>query len=212
MGTPEDVSWNFSGIGDLELQTNYAFYKPSERHLPTVFGTFALELPTGRKTVLNSDGEEADSGITPGSSSYDTTWGVRTLQHLSVPTLGSDYALMPIYTGFSYRINGKGREDYRLGNQFHLRAGGVYPVLSWLGIIQQFDYLDHARDHAGDTHEEVEKTGGEFLYYAPGVQFRLGDHWEWATLIQIPLYRRVNAIQLTSPYNLNTSLSYRFTF
>jgi len=55
----------------------------------------------------------------------------------------------------------------------------------------------------------VGKTGGEYVYYSPGLQVRWGD-WEWSNLVQIPIYQRVNQIQLTSDYNLLTNLSYKF--
>jgi hypothetical protein len=66
------------------------------------------------------------------------------------------------------------------------------------------------RDDRGDTSEEIGKTGGEFLYFSPGIQIHLLENWNWHTTLQIPVYQRVNQIQLTSDYNLQTGLSYRF--
>ncbi len=202
--------WDFTDIGDLSVQTRYAFFKPAEAKHPTLFGIFGMEFPTGKSHITNDDGDEAEPGITPGSASYDFIVGGASLQHFSVPTAGGLNAAMPLFLSVNYKINGKGHEDYRLGNLLAVNLGTTYPIMKWLGIMSQLNLVVKEMDDKGETSEEVQKTGGEYLYYSPGLQFRLAEAWEWSTVVQIPIHQRVNEIQLTSDYNVLSSVNYKF--
>jgi hypothetical protein len=202
--------WDFSGLGDLSAVARYAFYKPAERSRPTVSGIAGMEFPTGKSQVLNSDGDSADPALTPGSASWDVIVGASAVEHWSMPTLRRTYATMPLFLSVQYKINGQGHEDYRLGNILNTHLGVTYPVLPTIGFISQLNAVVKARDEQGQTIEEVGKTGGEYVYYSPGLQILVGHAWEWSTIVQVPIYQRVNQIQLTSGYNLLSNLSYKF--
>jgi len=202
--------WDFTELGDLSLQARYAVYKPELDSRPTLSVLGGVEFPTGKSRITNAGGDEAEPGITPGSASWDGVIGGVSLQHVSVPSLGGAYAAMPLFVSVTYKINGKGHEDYRLGNILSANTGVIYPVVKWMGVIQQFNLIVREKDERGLTGEEIEKTGGESLFYSPGLRFLLADAWEWSTLVQVPVRQRVNQIQLTAPYHLQTSLSYRF--
>lgn len=202
--------WDFTEIGDFTAQARYAFFKPAQDSRPTLSGLFGMEFPTGKTHITNSDGDEAEPGITPGSASYDFIVGGVSLQHFSVPTVGGQYAAMPLFLSVHYKINGKGHEDYKLGNVLAANLGTAYPIAKWLGFISQLNLVVKEKDDKGQTYEEVQKTGGEYLFYSPGVQLRLADAWEWSTVVQVPIRQRVNEIQLTSDYNVLSSVNYRF--
>lgn len=204
------AGWDFFDVGDLSVQSRVALFKPTEAARPTLFGIFGVEFPTGKSHITNAEGDEAEPGITPGSDSYDFTLGAASLQHFSVPAWGGHSALLPLFLSADYRFNGKGHEGYRIGNVFTVNLGARYPVFEWLGILSQLNLVVNERDDRGMTSEAVGKTGGERLYYSPGLQWRLAGAWEWSTLVQIPLYQRVNQIQLTSDYNVLSSVNYRF--
>jgi len=53
-------------------------------------------------------------------------------------------------------------------------------------------------------------TGREELFLSPGLRYHLTDNLAVYTLIQLPAYRRVNGIQLTSDWNLTSGVFYRF--
>ena len=202
--------WDFSGLGDLMVQARFAFLKPEENRRPTLSAILGGEFPTGKDEAPNADGDHADPGITPGSGSTDGIVGLAWLQHFSMPMWGGEYALMPLFFSVTYKANGEGHDDYRLGYQLTASAGATYPATPRLGLIGQVNLLVKGRDSAGMTSEEVEKTGGDCLYVSPGVLVRITDDLEWSTLIQIPVRQRVNEIQITSNYNLLARLSYKF--
>jgi len=202
--------WDFANLGDLVLQTRYAVFRPEKASHPTLSGIFGIEFPTGKSEIENSAGSSAEPGITPGSASYDFVIGGASVQNFRVPTLKTEKALMPLFVSLTYKINGKGHDEYRLGNVLSANAGVTYPLTRRLGFITQVNLLVKERDDEGTTHEEVETTGGEYLYVSPGILLRLSDSWEFTTIVQLPVRQRVNNIQLTSDYNVQAGLSYKF--
>jgi len=209
-GMPIPSQWDFSGIGDLALRTRYAVFKPEAKSHPTVSLIGGVEFPTGKSEVHNAAGDHAEPGMTPGSDSWDWVLGASTLQHFSVPMVGGEYGMMPLFFSVTHQWNGKGHDDYRIGRQLGVNTGVVYPVRSWVGIITQLNLLVRGKDDRGATYEEIEKTGGEYLYVSPGLQVRPTDALELSAIVQVPVRQRVNQIQLTSDYNLLLGLGYRF--
>ena len=57
----------------------------------------------------------------------------------------------------------------------------------------------------------MEKTGGTFVYVSPGIQLGLSEALSVFAVIQIPVYQRVNVIQLTSDQNVSMGVSYTFS-
>lgn len=201
--------WDFTGVGDLLAQVRYAVIRPKEQ----TWGLYlngGVEFPTGMSEVDNDQGEHAEAALTPGSASYDAVAGASTLRHFSVPLVTGEYGLMPFFASLHYKWNGKGHDDYLIGNILTTSAGVTYPLLTRWGFIAQVNFVSRAEDGAGTTHEEVEKTGGDYLYVSPGLQWRPMDHLEVYSIVQLPVYQRVNEIQLTSDWNLLAGLSYRF--
>lgn len=211
-GDLEDATWSFSGTGDLITRLRYAVLLDEGRGLGTWSVIAGGKFPTGRHHVKNSAGDHAEPGITPGTGSYDLILGAAWHKRLQGQALAGGRTPWPLYLSLTYRVNGPGDEGYRLGNVFQANVGTAYPVSRRWGALVGFDLLVRQRDWKGRTNEETQKTGGEFLYFSPGVLWRITDHWEASSLIQIPVHQRVNQIQIVSRYNMLASVSYRFQF
>lgn len=209
-GTDIYDAWDFSGVGDLVAMMRYAVFQPTQSNRPTVYGILGGKFPTGNHNKMNHDNEAAEIGIQPGSGSYDLIVGGSTLQRFSAPMVTGGYGTMPLFFTTTYQRNTRGVDDYRIGHVLLVTAGTSYPVTSVVAVATQLNLKVKAKDLRGQTSEEVHKTGGEFLYFSPGLEFRLGSHWLASTVVQLPIYQRVNQIQLVSNYNLLSSLSYRF--
>lgn len=219
MGSDLLESWDVKGMGDLTFLNRVAVVQPENPAHPALFLSAGVKLPTGKDnakgisqdTTNAIESEEAEVGIQPGSGSTDLILGASGLQSYSVPTLTQAYARLPIFWSTTYRFNGKGKEDYRLGNTLIANAGFVYPLFPKVGWTTQVNLRISRPDDAGKTNEEIEKTGGTYVYASPGFRFELGENfWSYITL-QLPIYQRVNEIQLTSDQNLLTGISYRFS-
>lgn len=202
-------AWNFSGVGDFVTQLRYAVWVPSRASLPTVYGILGGKFPTGATHKTNEE-DEAEVSIQPGSGSYDLIVGAATRQTFSVPMLTGLYATMPLFMTATYQRNGHGRDDYKVGNNALINVGTSYPLISQVGFLTQLNVRIRERDERGDTGEETDKTGGEFVYISPGLEWRITPRLRLSGLVQWPVYQRVNQIQLTSDYNLVASVSYAF--
>ncbi len=210
--TDEDIlrSWDISGVGDLSVLTRYAFWKPESRHEPTLSAILGGEFPTGRHHKKNAEGNEAEPGIQPGSNSYDLIVGLSSLQTFSVPMLSGQHGTLPVFSSLLGQFNGAGNDDYRLGDTLNVNLGTSYPLSPKFGLLTQLNFILRDRDGIGRTDQEVRKTGGEFLYFSPGIEFHPSDSWRAFALVQIPVYQRENSIQVVSDYNVLVGASYRF--
>jgi len=208
----EDIleAWDINGWGDLAVRVKVAFWVPESRHLPTLSAFVGGEFPTGTHVEKNNDGDAAEAGIQPGSNSYDLILGLSSRQEFSVPMLRGGYGTLPLFSSVIGQLNGPGTDDYRLGDTLQVNLGTSYPLMKQVGLLGQINFLLKDLDDQGRTGEEIRKTGGEFLYFSPGIEFRPTQNWRMFALVQLPVYRRVNSIQLVSDYNVMFGASCRF--
>lgn len=209
-GTDITDSWNFTGMGDLTLLARYAIVREGQR-MPRLAIIAGGILPTGRDRVVNADGAEAEAGILPGKSAYSVILGGSVSKNLSAKTASGVYAKMPLFFSSTYQWNDEGIDHYKIGNSLQANVGTVYPVFPRLGFMLQSNLRIARRDGKGNTGEEVQKTGGTFVYVSPGLQFGMTESLWSYFLVQVPVYQRVNGIQLVSDYNFLGGLSYRFS-
>lgn len=208
----EDIleSWDFEGLGDLRLLTRFLFWKPENPRNPALSVLLGGEFPTGDSDEANEGGDIAELGIQPGSNSYDLLLGLSSRQVFKAPMAKGGYGTLPFFVSLLGQLNGAGTDDYRLGDTLQVSAGTSYPLLPKVGLMGQVNFLLKDRDDKGRTSEEIQKTGGEFLYLSPGLEFRPTDNWRVYMLAQIPVYQRVNSIQVVSDYNLLFGAAWRF--
>lgn len=208
----EDIltSWDLEGFGDLRLLTRWLFWNPENPRNPALSAILGGEFPSGAHEERNEEGDLAESSIQPGSNSTDLILGFSSRQRFEVPMFRGGYGVMPFFTSVTGQINGPGTDDYRLGDTLQVNAGVSYPITPKLGFLTQINFLLRDRDGKGRTDEEIQKTGGEFLYFSPGLEFRPSEDWRFYGLVQVPVYQRVNLIQTVSDYNVLFGVRYRF--
>ena len=108
------------------------------------------------------------------------------------------------------QFNGPGTDDYRIGDTVRINVGTSYPIHPKVGLLAQMNFLLRDRDDKGRTREEIEKTGGEFLYFSPRLEFRPSENWRAYAVLPFPIYQRTNSIQLVSDYNILMGARFRF--
>jgi hypothetical protein len=203
--------WSLEGAGDLALEAQARVWS---RDRSSLWLTGALELPTGPDDLDNDDGEIAELPIQPGSGSTDLTVGLAWRGALLRETglqgaLGNTTAL-PYFLSVTYRRNGEGRENYRLGDEWQANVGGAYPFTRRLEALLQLNARFRGKDSPGETEEDPGFTGGTFVYVSPGAQLSLGEQWAGYLFVQVPVYQDVNRLQLTSSANWLGGLQARF--
>ncbi|MFQ5641836.1 MAG: hypothetical protein ACE5IR_27995 [bacterium] len=206
-------SWNFTGLGDVIVSGQFAALLPPSEFSPYVSFAFGVKLATGVTTALNSEGEEAEVTIQPGTGSTDVILGFDYRQALlSVPTLSGDvHATLPLSIGVTYRINGEGTLDWRFGNQLIASIGTEYRFASRASLLFQIngrfqEKAEPGRVDIGDV--PPGNTGGTWVFASPGLRVQLTDAFAAYAITQIPVYQDVNGIQQTSNLNLQFGLSF----
>jgi len=205
--TASAETWRFQDLGDAAVSARY-------RLTPKVWVNAGVELPTGARRPTNDEGEVAEPTLAPGSGSTDFFGGVVFQTQLTVPSLSrgplGSASVMPFFVGATYRRNGRGTEDYRQGDELLVNAGLNYPLLARLQVLAQVNADFRDRDAVGNTDEDPSHTGRTSIYLSPGVRVGLPGGIAAYWLVQIPVYQRVNGIQLTAGYNLVGGVQARF--
>jgi hypothetical protein len=192
-------TFHLDGIGDGTVAARYRF-------LPDVWGGLAVKLPTGDRSSTNSEGDEAEPTIAPGSGSTDLSASVvyqstASVRSLTYGPLGN-VAAMPWFVGVVGRFNGKGTKDYRVGNEIQVNVGANYPVLEAFQVLFQLNYRARTKDDVGQTDAIRDDTGGTFLYASPGLRFAFTPRAALYGYVQVPIYQRINGVNIVSRYNV----------
>ena len=111
-----------------------------------------------------------------------------------------------MYEGALYSIVDIGSKDYQFGNEFVGSLGVSYRINNRLIISNQVRY----RQTTADKFQKfaIPNTGGNWLYMVPGVNLPLGNDVTLRSSVEIPIYRDLNGVQLTTSYAFSFSAFY----
>lgn len=205
--TASAETWRFQDLGDAAVSARY-------RLSTKLWVAGGIELPTGARRPTNDEREVAEPTLAPGSGSTDFFGGLVYQTQLGVPSLSrgplGSTSVMPFFVGATFRRNGRGTEDYRQGDELLVNAGLNYPLFARLQVLAQVNVDFRGRDDVGNTDEDPGHTGRTSVFVSPGVRVGLPGGVAAYWLVQIPVYQRVNGIQLTAGYNLVGGIQARF--
>jgi len=192
-------TFHLDGVGDGSISARYRF-------LPNVWGGLAVKLPTGSRSSTNAEGDEAEPTIAPGSGSTDLSASVvyqstASVRSLTYGPLGN-IAALPWFVGVTAKRTGRGTRDYRSGNEIQVNAGANYPLFEAFQVLFQLNYRAKTKDDVGKTDAIRDDTGGTFLYASPGLRFAFTPKTALYGYVQIPIYQRINGVNVASRYNL----------
>jgi hypothetical protein len=186
--------WDFHGLGDARLSL-------SRQHGAWI-GSAGVKLPTGRYDRSNDDGQEAERSLQAGSGTTDALLGIAyhgTVEINNRPARG--------FAQLRAQLPLNMRDEYRHGNSVGVDLGIGYPLSHALQLNAQLNLVVKGRDR-GDQAEPLD-SGGRFLWLSPGLSANLGRRWQLYGVVQLPLYQRVNGVQLTADWTLAAGLAYR---
>ena len=208
---PTYQGWNFTGLGDMRIDAQYAILSPSEEFQPYFSLSGGVKLATGVTGLMNNEGEAAEVTIQPGTGSTDGIIGLHYEQTLaSVRTISGAYSALPLTAGVSYQFNGAGTNGYRFGNTLLVHLGTAYQFSHRASALLQANGRFQGFADVGTTGEPRENTGGTWMYLSPGLSLQLNDALTGSMYVQLPLYQDVHGIQQTAKYHLAFNLSYSF--
>ena len=204
--------WRYQEFGDMQVSTRYLLLQQTTPYSPALSLILGAKLPTGRTNVRNGEGETAELTIQPGNGSWDGLVGFSYVQNFAVSTLRRETALAPVFMTMLGRFSlGVGKFGYEPGGEMFLNFGITYPLLRQLDLLAQVNFYYRDRDSVGHAPgvDQVD-TGREQIFLSPGFRYHLTDSLAVYGLVQVPVYWRVNGIQLRSDWNLTSGIFYRF--
>jgi hypothetical protein len=203
---PQAMKWDFSGLGDAQLMADCRVTPRGSRTTVRLQG--GVKPPTGRRHAGTVDGEEPEPSARPGTGSWDGLAGVHLMRSASLPTPGGGRAFTPIFLSALGRLNGRGTEDYRVGRELQLSAGSSYALASPVTLLAQVNVRFRDRDEPGRTDALAANTGSTSVFVSPGLSIA----WERGSSVyghvQLPVYQRVNRIQIVAPWMLYAGVSW----
>jgi hypothetical protein len=204
--------WDLSAAGDVALQARYVVAGHAGDQALSLVGS--IKAPTGARHETNRNGEQAEVTIQPGSGSVDGLIGL-SFQGSAVrdTILGGPFGhvtRIPYFVSATYRRNGRGVSDYRRGDEVQINAGTEYPIARLATALLQVNGRVLQKDTVGKTAEDPALTGGRFLFVSPGLRLSLARRLSLYGFVQLPVYQRVNGIQLTARANYLAGLQARF--
>ena len=198
---PVLLTWNYEGFGDTEVAASRSVWVGSQGDAEIRLNA-GVKLPTGKTQVPAVDGEQPEPSARPGTGSWDGALGSAARWLVNMPIPGGGRGSMPVRLGVLGRWNGVGTEDYRVGHEVQAHLGADYPILSSLELLLQGNVRSRGKDEVGGTSVDSENTGGTWAYLTPGLRFSVNNMARIYGLVQIPVYQRVNGIQIVSNYNV----------
>jgi hypothetical protein len=194
--------WKFTELGDVRVTGRY---QRSVSGLGDSDGTagaiFGLKLPTGRVNVANSDGAVAERSLQPGSGTTDAIIGAFVNQPM--PASSSSWFAQ---AQLQHALNT--RDGFRPGHVFTADAGYAKVLSDRHSGILQLNAVIKGRDQGANA--EPSDSGGRFLYVSPGLSYDVSPAVRAYAFFQLPLYQRVNGVQLTANHSFVVGVSTRF--
>jgi len=186
--TPEQ--WRFKKLGDVQVLARRQL--PVEDESPAWALFAGLKLPTGSTQVRNGDGARAERALQPGSGTTDLVLGLAGRQGM-----GLSDALIG-QASVSQALNS--REDFKPGTRIELSAGWSHAYSQNLGTVLQLNLRHRGRDSG--LQSEPANSGSTTVDLSPGVTIGVGPSSTLYAYLQLPVYQKVNGIQLVPRHAL----------
>ncbi|MDL2336687.1 MAG: hypothetical protein QFE16_02495 [Pseudomonadota bacterium] len=180
----EREQWRFTRLGDVQLIVRRQFASDTGPDSHAVFGGF--KLPTGATHVTNGGSSRAERALQPGSGTTDFVVGLAGRHVLDATNAVIGQASV------TQAVNSD--EGFKPGRRLELSAGWSHAYSHSLGAVLQVNLRRRERDHGAQA--EPDNSGSTSLDLSPGVTFGVGGASTLYAYVQVPVYQKVNGIQL----------------
>ena len=187
-----------TGFGDITLLLKYVLYQTLKHQF--VLGA-GIKFASGEFKLRDNEGGINEPTLMPGTGSYD---GI--LSGLYV------FSLIPnqldFFVSASHRFTTENPLDYLFGDTTLIDGGMIYVLSSIVSLSAQINARISRRDTFIGL--AVPSTGGEYVNITPGITLAATENLSFYTHVQIPIYQRVNEVNLVPNYGLLFGASYGF--
>lgn len=188
-----------SGIGDLALNLSYVLFRDLQRGIElTPF--VIVKFPIG-KFDCESEGVKLPISMQPSSGSFKYSAGFSFYSNISqywyITTYGLyEYAQRIVSNNF----------DYQYGDLFYFNVAAFCRPTENLSLGLQFAY--EFQDRAKSRGEILVGTKYNLLRITPSIMYKLSKQWQLACFIEVPIWRKVESIQMSNKWALQTKIIY----
>lgn len=200
-GGDTDVSTSHDqGVGDLRVLVRYAGFDPQHQTGIEV----GLKLPTGQFTTDFTSGPQAgerlDRGLQLGTGTTDLLIGA---YHFGA--LSSDWGY---FSQILFTVPMGSRESFRPGTGVNFNIGTRYTASStWMPQLQ-LNVRSEKRESGSNA--DVPNSGATLVYLSPGITWNLARRMSAYLFTQVPIYQRVNGLQIEATRFTSVGLQYKF--
>ncbi len=187
-----------TGFGDITLLLKYALLQTIKHQL--VLGA-GVKFASGEFKLRDSEGGINEPTLMPGTGSYDAV-----ISGLYIFTLIPNR--LDLFTSVSHRFTTENPLDYLFGDATLIDGGMIYALSTIVSISAQINARISRRDTFIGL--PVPSTGGEFVNLTPGATLAATQNLSIYAHVQIPVYQRVNEVNLVPNYGLLFGASYGF--
>lgn len=177
--------WRYTRVGDLQALLRWQAPASSDPDVSWAL-TGGLKLPTGSRRLANGDGRVAERSLQPGTGTTDLIVGASARM-----VLGMADALNLQLT----RTQALAAKDgFKPGRRLDLSAGWAHAMSPGWSLLLQANLSQRQRDSG--TAAEPGLSGATTVSLSPGASVALGHHDTLYGFVQVPVYQKVNGIQL----------------
>jgi len=197
------------GVGDAVILPKFTLSSISSNGHEVQLGV-GLKVPLGRTDLKDERGITLNADLQPGSGSWDMiTWTYLARQFRSRPSMVVSARVLARFNGTNQEYLGS--QTYQFG-----RSGQVYLSLGDQLVIGNEIFAPSLslrfRGAAPDriNGQELENTGGQWINIIPALSWHIRQNIILHLVPEIPLYSKVNGIQLTPTFRMQVGIYYRF--
>jgi len=108
----------------------------------------------------------------------------------------------------SYQWPTNSHHDFRPGQQVLVDVGGRWEATDKLGVLLQLNA--HYKAHDSGAQAESEDSGSRTITISPGITYAITPAVQAYAFVQLPLYQRVNGVQLVADISYAAGVSAQF--
>ncbi len=184
------------GLGDIRVLGRYQGFD-EDRSLGLQFG---LKIPTGRTNYIFNSGPQAgealDRGLQPGTGTTDVLLGV---YHFGALTEKLSY-----FANALAQVPLNSKDGFRPGAGLNMNAGLRY--LNESGISPQLQINIRTERREAGANADTDNSGATLVNLSPGIAWSVGRQAEAYAFLQLPVYQRVNGLQIEPRYSVSVGL------
>ncbi len=198
------------GLGDITVLALYRVYQDSDIRPTGILAAGAgLKTTTGEYRQRGSNGRFIHAHMQPGTGSWDP------ILALSYTKLSRKFLLQG---DASYEIATRNSEGYAFGSSITADLTGKYSAGELLNLVGGVVFLHQSRSsdskgrytNPASLIDDPANTGGDSLWLSPGLEILPLKNTVLGAKVQVPVWERVNGVQLVASYRLLFSATYGF--